>query len=94
MPAGEIASCHVPTLTDVAPVRAAFSALCAEIAPYGWAVAYERPMECSGLLHYELRGPREYGAVVEERVRVMLDALRASGDHRGPGAVIIEPVGS
>jgi hypothetical protein len=43
MPDPSISSCHVPPLIDVAPVRAAFATLCADIGRYGWAVAYELP---------------------------------------------------
>jgi hypothetical protein len=94
MPTAPISSCHVPALNDVAPVRDAFAALCAEIAGYGWTVAYERPLECAGLLHYELQGPSEHVADVERCVAAMLDALRASGHHRGPGRPVVEPVAS
>jgi hypothetical protein len=83
-----------PHAVDGAPARAPRSACPDPSAAYGWAVAYERPMECSGLLHYELQGPSERAADVERRVGAMLDALRASGDHRGPGSPVVEPVAS
>lgn len=80
------------TLAAVAPLRSAFAALWHEIAPCGWAVEYERPVECSGLVHYEPRGPSEHAAAVDSNVRATLDALRASGHDRGPATTLVEPV--